>query len=49
LTVLAPLLRRIITSVAAIAAVQFPPAHADELFAGVYAHAVDTPLSFDTG
>ena len=21
----------------------------DELFAGVYAHAVDTPLSFDTG
>ena len=25
------------------------PAQADEVFAGVYAHAVETPLTFDTG
>lgn len=25
------------------------PAHAGELFGGLYAHAVDTPLSLDTG
>ncbi len=43
------MLQRTAIALAAIAAAQAAPACADELFAGVYAHAVDTPLSFDTG
>ena len=32
-----------------LAATALAPAHAGEIFGGIYAHAVDTPLSFDTG
>ena len=42
-------LRGAATALAGFAAAHSIPAGADELFAGVYAHAVDTPLSFDTG
>ena len=43
------MLRTLAAALAASAVLQPAPVRADELFAGVYAHAVDTPLSFDTG
>ncbi|WP_379548835.1 acyloxyacyl hydrolase [Qipengyuania sp. DSG2-2] len=39
-----------IAGTAALAALALPaPAHAQEVYGGVYAHAVDTPFTFDTG
>ncbi|MCA1660648.1 MAG: acyloxyacyl hydrolase [Novosphingobium sp.] len=43
------MIRTPIFAIAALAAGLSSPARADELFAGGYAHAVGTPLSFDTG
>ena len=40
---------RHIVAAAALFGVSAAPAHAGELFGGVYAHAVDTPFTFDTG